>query len=368
MAAAIDSSVWDSVNGQSHAIEQLRLASINPVHAFLLIGPDGCGKEDAARILASVIIDGGSHPAARDNREDSRVSHPDVHEIVREGASILREQAEEVVRLASTTPVEGTRKVIIMHEVDLMGDAQIVRLLKTVEEPPQGVYFILLAEHLTERLVTFNSRTLTVNFGPLSDESIVRTLESEGIERELAVIVAKLAQGSLTRARLLASDPQLVQRHEFFANIPRRIDGTGATVIAMVDQILGMLDDAVEPLARRHEQEIADLETTHATMGIKRGGRKALDDRHKREIRRHRTDELRSGLLTIAGVYRDELTLNRHIHRPEAYVAAIDRIHRAMSALGLNVNESILLRDLVWSLPSPSADAALQFVLSEANK
>ena len=41
------------------------------------------------------------------------------------------------------------------------------------------------------------------------------------------------------------------------------------------------------------------------------------------------------------------------------------RLHEGMRRLGLNVNEAILLRDLIWSLPSPSADAALQFVLSE---
>ena len=90
-----------------------------------------------------------------------------------------------------------------------------------------------------------------------------------------------------------------------------------------------------------------------------------LEDRHKREIRRYRTDELRSGLTAIASIYRDELARNSNIHRPEAYITAITRLHEAMRRLSLNVNEAILLRDLIWSLPSPSADAALQFVLSE---
>ena len=68
---------------------------------------------------------------------------------------------------------------------------------------------------------------------------------------------------------------------------------------------------------------------------------------------------------SIASIYRDELARNPNIHRPEAYVAAITRLHEGMRRLSLNVNEAILLRDLIWSLPSPSADAALQFVLSE---
>jgi len=132
-----------------------------------------------------------------------------------------------------------------------------------------------------------------------------------------------------------------------------------------VEQILGLIDDSTEPLIQRHEQEAADVEKTLALMGVKRGGKKQLEDKHKREIRRHRTDELRAGLAEIAGVYRDELVRNTHLAHPDAYTAAISRLHDAMRRLSLNVNEAILLRDLIWSLPSPAADAALQFVLTE---
>ena len=133
-------------------------------------------------------------------------------------------------------------------------------------------------------------------------------------------------------------------------------------MLAIVEEILGLIDDAGEPLVRRHEQEVADLEANLAAMGVKRGGKKALEDRHKREIRRHRTDELRAGLAEIASVYRDELVSNPSIHHPEAYVHAVERIHKALGHLGLNVNESIMLRDLVWSLPSINTDAALEFL------
>jgi DNA polymerase-3 subunit delta' len=132
-----------------------------------------------------------------------------------------------------------------------------------------------------------------------------------------------------------------------------------------VEQILALLDDAVEPMQRSHESEIDNLEKTLAVMGVKRGGKKILEDRHKREIRRYRTDELRAGLTEIAGVYRDELVRNTQLLHPDAYTAAISRLHDAMRRLSLNVNEAILLRDLIWSLPSPAADAALQFVLTE---
>jgi DNA polymerase-3 subunit delta' len=139
-------------------------------------------------------------------------------------------------------------------------------------------------------------------------------------------------------------------------------------VIAIVEQIMSLIDESVEPLQRQHEQEAIDLEATLKVMGVKRGGKKALEDKHKREVRRHRTDELRDGLTEIASVYRDELATKTDILRPESYVHAIERIHEAMRRLALNANEAILLRDLIWALPSPQADAALQYVLDGSHE
>ena len=358
-------SVWDSVVGQGRAVEQLQHAAISPVHAYLLVGTEGCGKEEASRAFAAMLLSGSDNPTDRINEMTMRGAHPDIHEVRRDGASILKEQAEDIIKIASITPSEGARKVIIVHEVHLMAPVTAAKLLKTVEEPPSGVFFILLADQVDDSLATIASRCLTVHFGLLENADIEQALINSGITPALANAAAQSSAGSMSRAKLLASDPQLAKRRDFFANIPRRIDGTGATVAAIVEQILALIDDAVEPLSNQHAQEVVDTEKTLALMGVKRGGKKMLEDRHKREIRRYRTDELRSGLTAIASIYRDELARNPNIHRPEAYVTAITRLHEGMRRLSLNVNEAILLRDLIWSLPSPSADAALQFVLSE---
>lgn len=362
MASGTATSVWQSVVGHAGAVDLLKHSSQNPVHAYFFLGTEGDGKELAARAFAATLLSGTDDMSDRTNDMVMRGVHPDVHEVRREGASILRGQAEDVISMASTTAVEGRRKVIIMHEVNLMQPAAIVQLLKIVEEPADGVFFILLADQMMDLLVTFSSRCFRVNFGVLNEYEIADALVSYGINRSIAEAAAKSAHGSLERARLVASDPQLVHRRERFANIPRRVDGTGATVGAIVEEILGLIDDAAEPLVRRHEQEAADLEANLNAMGVKRGGKKTLEERHKREIRRHRTDELRAGLVEIASVYRDELVSNPHIHHPEAYISAVDRIHESLGHLGLNVNEAIMLRNLIWSLPSVTTDAALEFL------
>ncbi|MGA1361530.1 MAG: hypothetical protein ACO36A_01270 [Ilumatobacteraceae bacterium] len=355
-------SVWDAVTGHAHAVDILRQSAANPVHAYFFLGSEGDGKETAARAFAALLLSGTDDATDRTNELVMRGVHPDVHEVLREGASILTKEAESVVTRAGTTAVEGTRKVIIMHEVNLMQAGAVVRLLKTVEEPAEGVFLILLADAMVDLLVTLASRSLTVNFGSLTENEIRDALVRSGVDADRAAAAARASHGSIDRARLIATDTQLVHRRERFANVPRRIDGTGATVAAIVDELLGLIDDAAEPLHRRHEQEVAEFEANMAAMGVKRGGKKALDERHRREIRRHRTDELRAGLVEIASVYRDELVGNPHIHRPAGYVDAVERIHKAMGHLGLNVNEALMLRDLLWSLPSLNTDAALEFI------
>lgn len=345
-------SIFDGIIGQDTAVDQLRRAATHPVHAYLFVGPEGCGKEEAAQAFAAMLLSGSEEPSDRTNDLVMRATHIDVHDIRRVGASVSVEQAEEVIHLSATTPVEASAKVVILHEVHLMRAEAIVRLLKTIEEPADGVFFILLTEDVTPLLATIVSRCMVVNFVPLTSDIICAALISNGTSNEVAEFAARSAHGSLSRARLLATDSQLINRMRTFNSIPSRLDGSGATVVEITDEILGLIDEAAEPLMRQHETEIAMMEETLATMGVKRGGKKALEEKHKRELRRHRADELRAGLTQIAGRYRDELVTNTHLQRPEAYSEAIHRIHSAMGRLALNVNETILLRDLLWQLPT----------------
>lgn len=353
--------VWSGIAGQPGAVTLLRHSSARPVHAYLFLGPEGCGKEAAARAFAGTLISGSEDPSERTNSLAARGTHPDIHEIRRDGASILRDQVEDVIRIATTTAAEGPRKVIILHEVNLMQPAAAVRLLKTLEEPADGVHFLLLADQMVDTLVTVASRCLVVHFGLLDPATIAGALTAEGIRPAAAEAAAAAAHGNLDRARLLATDPHLAERRGKFAAIPHRVDGSGAMALAIVDELLGLIDDAAEPLEHRHSQETAEFDANMAAMGVKRGGRKALEDRHKREIRRHRTDELRAGLAEIASVYRDALASERHLRHEKSLFAAVDRIHAAIGRLALNANETLLLRDLIWSLPSLETDAALLF-------
>ncbi len=317
-------SVWDNVVGQTKAVDQLHQLAVNHVHAYLFIGPEGCGKDEAARAFATQLITGSDSATSREADLIMRGSFSDVIEVLREGAAVDKDEAEAIIRLATTTPTESKVKVVIVHEVHLMRDSAAARLLKTIEEPSEKVIFILLADQLVPSLATINSRCVVVQF----------------------------AANNAHRERLLANDPQFANRQEAFASIPYKLDGSGATVALIVDEIFEFIEQATAPLIAEQKKELDELEARVSLTGERGSGRKALQDRHKRQLRKFNTDELRSGLSTIVGTYHALIVSETQYPDEPKYHDAIHRIHKAMGSLGLNVNEELLLQSLFLHCPS----------------
>ena len=317
-------SVWDSVVGQAKAVEQLHQLAVNHVHAYLFVGPEGCGKDEAARAFAAQLITGSDNATSREADLIMRGSFSDVIEVLREGAAVDKDEAEAIIHLATTTPTESKVKVVIVHEVHLMRDSAATRLLKTIEEPSEKVIFILLADQLVPSLATINSRCVVVQF----------------------------VANNVNRERHLANDPHFAHRQEAFAQIPYKLDGSGATVAQVVDEIFELIEQATAPLIAEQKKELEDLEVRVTLTGERGSGRKALQDRQKRQLRKFNTDELRSGLSTIAGTYHSIIVSETQFPDESKYHDAIHRIHKAMGSLGLNVNEELLLQSLFLHCPS----------------
>ncbi len=351
MFAEYARSVWDGVIGQPRAVDQLTRAAAAPVHAYLFVGPAGSTKHEAARAFAALLLTGHDDPESRDARLALAGEHPDVREVERTGARISKDQVTEIIRNASLAPTEGSRKIMLLHEFHLLEAEGAARLLKTIEEPPASAIFIVLADQVPPELVTVASRCVRIEFASIPDSSIRDVLIAEGATAEVAQQVATAAGGNLTRARVLATDPGLMARREAFASVPGRLDGTGSNVVALCNELHALIEAAAAPMAARQAEEAAALEARVAAVGERGSGRKQLEERHKRELRRHRVDELRSGLGVMAGAYRDALVQQR-MARSDAAVQAVQRIHEALDALDRNPNETLLLQALLLDLPS----------------
>lgn len=351
--------VFDGLVGQARAVAHLRAAVAAPVHAYLLVGPPGSGKGRAARAFAAALLcpDGGCGECDVCVRVTAQV-HPDLVVVEREGASITVAQAREIQRLALRTPNERPRKVLVLTDFHLVREAA-ATLLKVVEEPPASTVFLILATHVPPELVTIASRCVRVDFAALGVAELTAALTAEGADPAIAVEAAGAAGGRLDRARLLANDPGFSTRRAAWQAVPHRLDGTGAAVSVLAAELVDLLSDAaVGPLQARQAAERSALEERVERSGERGSGRKDLADRHKRELRRLRTDELRFGLAVLSGAYRDALVAGAVDAR--ACTEAVDALREAAENLARNPSEVLMLQALLLRLPPlPQADPGL---------
>lgn len=339
--------------GHDRALSQLAAAAHAPVHAYLLVGPAGTGKRQTALAFsAALVCANGGCGQCRDCRLAVAGEHPDVKVVERVGAAISKDQAAEIVRVSALAPVEGHRKVLVLDEFHLLTAEAAARLLKTIEEPPPSTVFVVIADDTPPELITIASRCVRIDFGSLSADTIAQTLEHEGVAHDVARQVAEAANGNLDRARLLAADPGAAHRRERFAAVPTLLDGSGAVVAGLVGELLGLIAEAAAPLTARQEAEIAELDERVKLAGERGSGRKQLEDRHKREQRRHRIDELIAGLAAIAGTYRDRLVAGATPEDAGRFHSAVYDIHHLIEHLERNPNETLQLHSLFLRLPS----------------
>jgi DNA polymerase-3 subunit delta' len=345
--------VLDRVIGQPRALTLLRGSLASPVHAYLFVGPPGTGKREAAMAFAAALLcpDGGCGVCAA-CAETLAERHPDLAVIERRGASILVPQAQEVVRLAWRTPRAARYQVLVLVDFHLVQNAAPV-LLKTIEEPPDTTIIIVIAEAIPPDLVTIASRCVRVDFDPLSDADLVATLVREGAQLSTAEAVAEVASGRLDRARLLVRDEGFARRLGLWRAIPARLDGTGAMAVSVAEELVAAASEPVEVVKVRQAEELAQLSQLAEQYG-ERGipGRQAVDDRHRREQRRTRTDELRAGLSALAGIYRSRLNDPMPASMISAQLRALELISEAADRLTRNVNDTLLLEWLLCRLDS----------------
>ncbi|MCI2068158.1 MAG: DNA polymerase III subunit gamma/tau [Bacilli bacterium] len=175
-------------------------------HAYLFCGPRGTGKTTMARLFAKALNCSkgiGEECNQCENCMDIlEGKHPDVYEIdaaSNSGVDNVRKLIEQV----SFAPILGRYKVYIIDEVHSMTGAAFNALLKTLEEPPANVVFILATTEPDEVLPTILSRVQRFDFSKVSEQDLImnmeKILEKEGVsyEEEALQIIARLAQGGV---------------------------------------------------------------------------------------------------------------------------------------------------------------------------
>ncbi|MDY4078844.1 MAG: DNA polymerase III subunit delta' [Clostridium sp.] len=183
-------------------------------HAHLIIGPNGIGKSILARIFALKILN-----------KDKDIDYVDIINYRPSKASMGVDEVREIIEEVSKRPYEGDKKVIIIHEGSKLTVQAQNALLKTIEEPPQGVYIILLAESLETLLDTIKSRCQVYKLTPLNNKQMEMYINTLGrySEEEIRASLA-YGEGIPGKAERLLNDSNLSELREVIMNLLKDIN------------------------------------------------------------------------------------------------------------------------------------------------
>lgn len=236
-------STFRDIVGQEHiertlknAIEQNKVS-----HAYLFCGPRGTGKTTTARILAKALLcekgptidPDGTCPECE---AIANGNHPDVYELDAASRTGVENVREEIISRVHYAPTRGSVKVYIIDEVHMLSQAAFNALLKTLEEPPEHVIFILCTTDPQKVPETIHSRCQRFDFHRISVDTIVTRLGAvcmqEGVEfePEALELIAYRADGGMRNA--LTSLEQLIAF------------GEGSVTLSGAQNLLGSLDDS----------------------------------------------------------------------------------------------------------------------------
>lgn len=212
---------FESVVGQQHIVSTLEhaVAEGRLSHAYLFCGPRGTGKTTMARILAKSLLcekaEAARAAGATGCNPDGTCpeceaiaagTHPDVYELDAASRTGVDNVREEIINSVSFAPVRGTYKVYIIDEVHMLTTAAFNALLKTLEEPPAHVVFVLCTTDPQKLLETILSRCQRFDFHRIANEDLVARMryicgeEGFAFDEEALEIVAKHARGGMRDA------------------------------------------------------------------------------------------------------------------------------------------------------------------------
>lgn len=304
------SDIFDGIFGQPRVREFLRasIASGRVSHAYLFTGPAGSNKTAAAYAFAQAILckDHGCRTCDDCCRIERR-KHPDVHFYTPEGAQgYLIEQIREIVSGVSLAPIRAKGKVYILDRVDLLGVSAANAFLKTLEEPVEGVTFILLGRTREAVLPTIVSRCQVVPFRHIPAREAAGILSQKtGVTPEQARIAIEACNGSITRAMTFAKS---AERAEFRARIMEVLSNLPLSDERdVLEYAAELIERAKAPLDNVRTQQSEEL--AESADFLTKTALKQIELRHKRALSMATRESLNQTTSIIRSWLRDVLMI-----------------------------------------------------------
>jgi DNA polymerase-3 subunit delta' len=333
--------MW-TIYGQDHLLKQLEpgLRQRRQSHAYLLSGPPHVGKMALALNLAQAVncLEGPGVPCgactqcariADGRHADVRILAPGQGEVGRSPKTVIGiDVIKEIISRVSLNPYEGSSSVVIIDGAETMSDDAANALLKTLEEPPPQVLFLLLTANENAVLPTVRSRCQTLTLLPLAKEQMVERLRStHEATDEQAEQLFRLSRGCLGWAISALNDTQVLeQRQADLEKLQETLDAGLETRFTYANEVASLFGDdreAAKDLLALWLRWWRDL------LLIKEGAEEYLHNMDHAESLRSQA----SGLST-----------------PEI-VQFIKRLMQTLSSLDSNVSPRLAMEVLMLNLP-----------------
>ena len=283
-----------------HAVEGGRVA-----HAYLFVGAPGSGKLEAAYALAQALLCENDGCGACDACvRVARRTHPDVHYFAPESATgYLISQTRELLEDVGLAPIRAKRKVYIIDRAEQMRANTANALLKTIEEPPSTVTFILLGTSTDLILPTIVSRCQCVPFRSMPlDESAGTVARATGADLARCRMAIAVTGGPARAIEFLKSAERQDARRQMLHAVDMLRRSDEADILLGVRDLMAAIK---APLAevKSTQQAVLDQNADY----LSRGALKQLEDRNKRELTARERSGIMEALASVRSLLRDVL-------------------------------------------------------------
>lgn len=313
--------VWAELIGQDRSVDVLQRAVSGAPHAmshaWLVTGPPGSGRSNAARAFAAGLQCGlGGCGQCNDCRTSLSGAHPDVTLVRTEMLSIGVDEVRDLVRRAAMGPTRGRRQVLVIEDTDRVTERGADALLKCIEEPAARTVWIMCAPTPDDVVATIRSRCRLLTLQTPTVASVARLLQvRDGVDPALAAYAARVSQGHVGRARVLALDEGARNRRREILQIPLQLQGLGACLTAAANLVEACAEEAgavtkdLDSRERLALEEALGFGTKGARPRQAQAAIKELEDQQKARAKRYHRDSVDRALTELTGFYRDILSV-----------------------------------------------------------